>query len=64
MIRMRISAGREVKGKTCCCWGGGAAMTVFGGSRGGEKDEGLTDGWILWFVRRRWLGMVEDVSNW
>lgn len=30
MIRLRISAGRKVKGKTCC-WGGGAAMTVEGG---------------------------------
>ena len=62
MIRLRISAGREVKEKTCC-WGGSVAMTVVGaGER--EKDERWIDGSILCFVRRRWFGMVEDVSDW
>ena len=45
MIRLRISAGREVKGKTCC-WGGTVAMTVVGKSER-EKDEGSIDGLIL-----------------
>ena len=39
-------------------------MTVVGGSRGREEDEGLTDGSILWIERRSWLGMVEDRYNW
>ena len=55
MIRSRISAGREVKGKTCC-WGASVAMTVVGGE-GCEKEEGLINGSILSCVRRRWLEM-------
>ena len=62
MIRLRISAGREVKEKTCC-WGGSVAMTVVGGKER-EKDECSIDGSILWFMRRRWFGLVEDVSDW
>ena len=37
-------------------------MTVVGWG-GREKDERLIDGSILWFVRRRGLGIVEDVSD-
>lgn len=51
-----------MKGKTCC-WGRSVAMTVVGGEEC-EKDERLMDGWILWFVRRRWVELVIDVSDW
>ena len=38
MIRLRISAGREVKGKTCC-WGGSVAIIVVGGGEEAKKTK-------------------------